>query len=422
MARKHAHWIQDYLRVVVHRGEAPEKFHFWCACSVIAGALRRRVYIDMETFQWYPNLYVILVGPPGIVKKSTTINIGARLLRDIDGIHFGADVTTWEGFIQQLDEAKDIHRVDTADGGKLTVEDRHTVTCALTMTISEWGTFFDPKNWQMVQMLTDLYDGKTDIPISKYTKTQGSNFITNPFVNMVAGTTPLWLRDNFKSNFAGWGLSSRCLFMHCAEPEREVPYPDEVWNGLYKSSMRSFLDDLREISRLQGECRLSAAARNYGRDWYAEHVVRKRTIDSDPYHDEWLSYFLARKWDHIHKLAMILSVAQRNDLVVDTAMLQEATRRCDEVETEMYRIFGGVAATPHTQDGDRRVSVWRAMSEAMSQDSGRVSSKAAYAAALPYMDWRQFDALVRQLSGAEWITTETDANGVWFRRGDKAPR
>lgn len=416
--RRHDDWIRSYLDAVVSRSEAPERFHFWCACSVIAGAVRRRVFIDMEAFQWYPNLYVILVGPPGIVKKSTTINIGARLLRDVPGVQFGADVNTWEGFIQQLDEAKDIF---TDDQGKLSTSTTHTVSCALTLSVSEWGTFFDPRNWSMVQMLTELYDGKTDIPMTKYTKTQGTNFISNPFVNMIAGTTPLWLRDNFKTNFAGWGLSSRCVFMHCLEPERQIPYPDEVWNGMYRGSMKSFLDDLIVISQLQGGCYLKPEARNYGRDWYHQHVLRKRELDADPNHDEWLSYYLARKWDHVHKLAIILSISRRSDLVVDVDTLREATQRCDEVEGEMGRIFGGVSAQPRPQEGEVRMNIWRGMRELIeASPEQKVAAKDAYQLAMPFMNWSQFEGLLKQLQASRLLTTAADAKGIYYRKGDKA--
>lgn len=413
MGRRHANWLANYVDTVAPKSEAPERFHWFVGASVIAGVLRRKVWIDMESFSWFPNLYIILVGPPGIVKKSTTINIGARLLHDVPGVQFGADVTTWEGFIQQLDEAKDIFSNEPQD--KLSTSTKHTVTCALTMTISEWGTFFDPRNWNMVQMLTDLYDGKTDIPVTKFTKTQGTNFISNPFVNMIAGTTPLWLRDNFKSNFAGWGLSSRCVFMHCLEPERQIPYPDEVWNGMYKGSMKSFLDDLIAISQLQGPCFLTREARNFGRDWYDTHIKRKRELDADPNHDEWLSYYLARKWDHVHKLSIILSVACRDDLVVDRPLLEEAALRCDEVETEMSRIFGGVGAQQRPAEGELRMNLWKGLMEKMDHDSGRVSAREAYVFCMPYMSWGQYEAWVKQLQAAGMMTQESTSGELWYR-------
>ena len=264
-------------------------------------------------------------------------------------------------------------------------------------------------------MLTDLYDGKTDIPITKYTKTQGTNFISNPFVNMVAGTTPLWLRDNFKSNFAGWGLSSRCVFMHCLEPERRIAFPDEVWKGMYKSSMRPFLDDLVAISQLQGPCTLTADARDYGRAWYDSHVTRKCQIDEDPNHDEWLSYFLARKWDHVLKLAIILSVSRGDSLVVDCSTLQEATQRCDEVEVEMGRVFGGVSAQPRPPEGNVRVNVTKGLLEMIAQSPQGANAREVYTMCMPFMNWTQFSDLLKQLKAAGTIVEVATSDGVRFR-------
>src|SRR5207244_4986143 len=90
------------------RGEATERCHFWTAVSTVAGALRRRVYIDEGTFRWFPNFYIVLVGPPGTVKKSSVISIGARLLRDVPNINIGADCTTWQKFVEEVARAKDM--------------------------------------------------------------------------------------------------------------------------------------------------------------------------------------------------------------------------------------------------------------------------------------------------------------------------
>ena len=74
-SRKLKNWVDSYL-VYSSASEAPDKFHFWTAVSTIAGALRRRVWIPQNYFDWTSNFYIILVAPPGIVSKSTTISIG----------------------------------------------------------------------------------------------------------------------------------------------------------------------------------------------------------------------------------------------------------------------------------------------------------------------------------------------------------
>ena len=81
--RKKPNWIKTYMQYSSF-SEAPDKMHFWVAVSTIAGALRRRVWIDQGYFQWTPNFYIILVAPPGIVSISTSLSIGMILLRQLE--------------------------------------------------------------------------------------------------------------------------------------------------------------------------------------------------------------------------------------------------------------------------------------------------------------------------------------------------
>jgi len=59
-------WLKSYMHYSSF-SEAPDKMHFWVGVSTIAGALRRRVWIDQGYFQWTPNFYIVFVSPPGIV-------------------------------------------------------------------------------------------------------------------------------------------------------------------------------------------------------------------------------------------------------------------------------------------------------------------------------------------------------------------
>ena len=91
--RNYADWLKAYLKYA-EATEAPQHMHFWSGVSAVAGALRRKVWIDQAYFKWYPNFYIVLVAPPGIVSKSTTVGIAMDLLRKVPGIHFGPDVVT----------------------------------------------------------------------------------------------------------------------------------------------------------------------------------------------------------------------------------------------------------------------------------------------------------------------------------------
>ena len=74
-------WIDDYLNYTSSQ-ESPELFHRWCAVSVIASVLNRRVWLDRRDsrgivyFTCYPGqLSVCLVAGAGRCKKSTAVGI-----------------------------------------------------------------------------------------------------------------------------------------------------------------------------------------------------------------------------------------------------------------------------------------------------------------------------------------------------------
>ena len=55
--RNFPNWLQAYCEYSQNT-EAPERMRMWCGISAIAGALRRKVWIDMAYFQWYADQYV----------------------------------------------------------------------------------------------------------------------------------------------------------------------------------------------------------------------------------------------------------------------------------------------------------------------------------------------------------------------------
>ena len=61
--------------------------------------------MDMAIFKWTPNFYILLVAPPGIVSKSTTVDIGMDILAQVTGVKFGPDVVTWQSLIKSLAES-----------------------------------------------------------------------------------------------------------------------------------------------------------------------------------------------------------------------------------------------------------------------------------------------------------------------------
>ncbi len=200
MSRQLANWLESYVEYTSET-ESPRKMHFWVGVSVLAGALRRKVWIDMVSFKTYPSMYVILVGPPGVVSKTTTLDLGMNLLRRVEGINFGPDIVTW----QEL--AREFARITESFEWNGT----HHPMSAMTLASGELGNLINPQDRELLTFYITLWDSKNSFV--KKTKTSGSDHIEAPWINMLGCTTPDWIADNMPRAASGGGFTSRCVCM-----------------------------------------------------------------------------------------------------------------------------------------------------------------------------------------------------------------
>jgi Protein of unknown function (DUF3987) len=333
MARHFTNWLRAYMDYT-RDSESPDSFHFWCGVSTIAGALRRRVWLDMRKFQWTPNFYIILVGPPGVAAKSTSISIGTRLLSKIPGIAFGPESMTWQALADSLSSATEFVKYYLPSG-----EEAATPMSALTVTIGELGTFLTMDDDKLLSFLIRMWEGQQDSFLHK-TKTQGQIEVRNPWLNIIGATTPAWLRAHFPAAMIGGGLTSRIVFVYGDKKRHLVPYPDEVIPFEdYSRHEAKLVEDLQRIALLSGPYVLSPAARDWGRSWYAGHWNGHRAphMASDRY-----GGYISRKQTHIHKFAIILAAAKGDKLVIEERDLMEAEAIISSIEPDMIKVFESI--------------------------------------------------------------------------------
>ncbi len=340
MSRIYEDWLSAYIRYSKH-SEAPESFHFWTAVSAIAGALRRKVWIDQGYFQWTPNFYIIFVAPPGIVAKSTTANIGMNLLRKVGGINFGPDVITWQRLTEAMSEASEEIAVD---GGFMPQS-------AITIVSDEFGTFLNPQNTEMIDVLVSLWDGKIG-EWKKSTKTQGEDVIINPWINMIACTTPAWLAGNFPTYMIGGGFTSRCVFVFGKDKRHLAAYPKKHMPPDHEDNKMKLIRDLEHISMIGGEYTIDPEAEDYGEGWYTAHHSKKpKHLDAAVWGGYW-----ARKQGHVHKLAIILAASQRDERIILLSDLQRAVTLMGLVEEDLPKVFSLIGKTQSAKNNEQVIS------------------------------------------------------------------
>lgn len=350
------------------------------------------MWIDMKRFCWFPSFYIIYVGPPGIVAKSTTIDIAMDLLRQVPGIKFGPNAITWQALVTAFAGASESFEYNA---------EWHPMS-PLTLAASELGSLLNLQDRDMINLLIELWDGKKTY--EKITKMSGNDIIEAPWINLQAGTTPHWIADNMPQAMIGGGLSSRCIFVYGDMKENYIAYVDERVSDADSGLRLALIQDLEQIAMLVGPYVISPEARDWGRDWY-ERFWKDATSRMD---DQMLEGYAARKQTHMHKIAMVLSASRSADLIISCDDLQLANTMLEDLEADMHRVFSRIGRTEDSMQAERFIEFVRR--------KGQIAYHDAYKMIHVYFpDFRDFEGILTGAIRSGQLEVFTAADGMWLR-------
>jgi len=312
-------WLADY-REYTECTESPRIMHLWTGIGSLVAVMRRNYCIPFGHIRMFPYVYTVLVGPPGIVQKSTTLGFSTRLLSKINGVELAPDATSPQKLIMCLEEAS--RNVVQADGNE--------VHHCLTVASSEFASIINgPDSETMITWLTDLFDREDRFAYQ--TKTQGSNEISNPWIQLMACTTPSSLQQCLPINTVGDGLTSRIVFVYADKKDQLISVPRAPKEAL----VNKLVSSLEEISTNMGLYTFS----DDGLEWW-DDFYRKTNEQWTP-SDYRLIPYKARRHAHILKLAMVLAVSY-GEKELSVRMLDKAHRIIKLTEINMHKAFGGM--------------------------------------------------------------------------------
>ena len=342
MARFYPDFVAAYLEHTRVR-EAPEIAHLWAAFWTVAGALRRNVWYDAGGFDWTPNIYAVLTGPPGVIQKSTTAGVGHRLLAHVPGVVFGPDSATWHGMIQRFNSAE--ATVDTARGpAKIS---------PMSMSVSELGSFLKLTQEGLDSFLIEMFDGQVRAHRWEHlTQTHGSVGVWNGALNLIGCTTLGWLRENVPASALETGVISRIMFVY-ADQKRElisVPKLDPRWSTKASRDREAkLIDDLIDIGRLRGPFELAPDAYEWQDQWYR----RFGDARSEALVSERFDVYRSRRQTYAFKIAMILAAARNHHPTIRVEDIRDAVAHLERLDSGVARIFetiGGPAEAQHVRE------------------------------------------------------------------------
>lgn len=331
--------------------------HFWSGVSAIAGVLRRRVWIDMRRFVWFPNFYILFVAKPGIVSKTTTMNTAMDLLREVPGVKFGPKVITWQALVTSF--------ANSCESFEFNGE--YLPMSAITLASGELGNLIDPMDPKMMDTYITLWDGERKF--DKVTKTSGEDIVEAPWINMIGCTTPSWIEQNMPRSAIGGGFTSRCIFVYADGKEKFVPWVDENVEEGDAGVRQALLQDLEHIAlSLVGPFTITREAR----DWYSPVYEAHWKLAASRMDEAMAEGYAARKQTHMCKLAMVLSASRHDDMVIALEDLQLANSMLEVLEPDMARVFSKLGKSDGGIAQDRLLAVLKRHGELSYEDAYRI--------------------------------------------------
>lgn len=305
---------------------------------MIAACLRRKCRLKWGTIDIYPNLYIVLVGPPGRCRKGTAMSVGEGFLREL-GIKLSSSSITREALIHQLKTSSDTH-IDA--NGKMFIHS------SLTIFSKELTVFLGYNNQQLMSDLTDWFDCAD---IWEYrTKNMGTDDISGLWVNLIGATTPDLLNIALPKDAIGGGLTSRIIFVY--EQDKDHTEVAPFLNEKEVALANDLFIDLERISMLQGDFSVTSEFIERYSTWYM-----KADSTPNPFDDYRFAPYFERKPTHLWKLSMIMNASRTDSMLIEEKDFDRALAILERTERNMPYTFSGYGKNREADNLNRVMSI-----------------------------------------------------------------
>jgi len=273
----------------------------------------------------YPNLYVLILGHPG-VGKTRTIREARHYVHDLPDFHLAPVSLTFSSLVDSLVAAKRM---------VVRLPDPPLEYNSMYIAADELGAFVHSYDNEMIAGLSAFYDPD---PYSQSRRTRDLKImIKSPQLNMLCGSTPSNLLKFMPEGAWEQGFTSRLLMVFSDERIIGDDFAPKA-----KSYTNDLEHDIRIINQLTGEFEVTADYRNAVANWRALGEI---PVPSHPK----LLHYVTRRRAHLYKLSMISAIDRSNTLILTKDDFNRAMGWLIEIELGMPEIFKSGAGNADAQ-------------------------------------------------------------------------
>lgn len=327
--RRLDNWLDTFMAWTLPRTIAQESVLFWSGVFALSAVLNRRVVFGeryLGSWKVHPTMYIVFVGPQGVVTKSTTIDQATRLLSNFPDLRRTPSVFTSPILAEEMKKSKD---------------------GAVYVIASEFGALME-KDDKLYTTFVDLFDNQPEY--HEETVGRGDIRVVNPAVTLIGATTPSWIQMHMPPAVLSGGFGSRFIFIRVDSPRHR-----RLFHYRYEGSLsieeatrleQDLIHDLHHIrNTLDGEFHQSDATADFMEEYYTKNPA-------PPGIHQGMHGFFSRREAHIIKLAMIHSAATKDEQVLTIDDYRFAIAHVEEIAKSVLRVITGTGNNRYKADAD----------------------------------------------------------------------
>jgi len=316
-------WIDGFM-LLSEESEPPRLFRKWTAISAVASALQRKCRVDIGiSLTFYPNFYIVLVGPSA-TGKGTAMKYAYDILEQVPSIRLAAQATSLQALIRRMKETN-LTDIDLATGEQI-------FHSSLTIFSNEFTVFLGYHNRELISALCDWYDCQNRWVYD--TIKRDKEEVIGVWTNILAGTTPDNIQTALPIEAIGAGLTSRIIFVNEDKRDKLVIFPSTSMREI--ELQQHLIHDLEQISLMAGVFHFTEDAMAYYTEWCYKADV------NPPFKDKKFDGYIGRRRNHLLSLSMVCSASRDNNMVLLKDDIARADKLLAEVEVKMGTTFRGI--------------------------------------------------------------------------------
>ena len=323
MSRNLPDWLNSFMELT-DNSEPPTLFRKWAGISAIASALQRKVRVELGlSLTFYPNLYIVLVGPSA-TGKGTAMKFASDIIEQVPTIRLSAQATSLQALIRRMKETNltDVN-IETGE---------QTYHSSLTIFSTEFTVFLGYHNQELIAALCEWYDCHNRWTYETIARKKEE--VVGVWVNLFAGTTPDAIQASLPVESIGGGLTSRIIFVVEEKRGKLVVIPTKTEREI--QLQQKLVYDLEAINRLSGIMQYTEGFLKTYSDWcYYADAHR-------PFQDKKFDGYCGRRRKHLITLSMVCSASHSDDMIMTSEDIDRAIDLLAEVEIKMGKVFKGM--------------------------------------------------------------------------------